>query len=495
MTPLRPPRAISVVPIAVLAAGLLASSMTAAAADPTDGWAQFQGDAGHRGTAGSGPTPGYRVAWEMLQEPGGPRAMYGLSAPVVVEDHVVAVGPTQVVAVDPSTGDESWTVERVLGPSAAAAGAVGAEGSLVLYTEGWGDGPPDEDDSSPTAAVSPSPAPTDDDVEVPAARLVGVDAVDGSSVWTVDLPAVSRTGVTVLGDLAVVGSIDGSVTAVEVASGRVAWTTSVGGFLESAIAAADDLVLAAVRGSDDSPTAIVALAAADGEQAWRYEPQTASFGIGPASIGDGAAYVGLPDGTVRSVALADGTERWSTILNAYLNPFAPASPPVIAGEAVIVADVRGQVYRLDAITGERVWDHAYNRPVLRSAPIVVGEHVLVATADGWFAGFDVATGELVWEREVSPSGAGPLRSLAVTGDTVVAGRGGSKAGLVGLQHDPTVALVRTPSPTTFDPRALLLWWAVSLVAAAALFASGRWLWVRLGPPEIPTEDDVQEDAT
>lgn len=495
MAPLRPRRPASVAPIAVLSTVWLALSATAAVADPTDSWTQFQGGPTHAGVAATGPRPGYLEAWETRQDPGGPGSMYGLSAPVVVGALVVAVGPAQVVAIDPSNGDEVWTADRTLGPSSAPAAVEGADGPLVLFTEGWGDGPPDEDSPSATPSPSASASPSAGvDADEPAARLVAVDAQGGTPVWTADLPAVSRTGVTVVDDLAVVGGIDGSVTAVDVASGEIAWSASVGGFLESAISASDDAVLVSVRGDDDTSTGMVAFAVDDGEQVWRYEPQTASIAIGPASVGDGAAYVGLPDGTVRSVALDDGTERWSTILNAYVNPFAPASPPVVTDGAVVVADVRGQVYRLDAATGERVWDHAYNRPVLRSSPVVVGDHVLLATADGWLAAFDLATGELVWEAEVSPSGGGPLRSIAVTDDTIVIGRGGASAGLVGLSHDDDAILVRTSSPTTLDPQALALWWSVSLAAAAALYAVGRVLWARLGPPKIPTEDDVLEEG-
>lgn len=480
--------------LAVAAAVLTASVLTAAPAltKALPGWSQFQGGPDHAGAVADGPAPGFETAWSTLREPGGPRDAYGLSAPVVGDGVIVAAGPTEVAAVSVSTGEPAWSIERALGPSASPALAEGPDGTLVLFTEGWGDGPPDASvtpgaTGSPTPSGSPQPDAQADTERAP--RFVAVPTGGDTPVWAVDLTDVSRTGVTVGDGVAFVGTIDGTVTAVDVASGTEAWTAEVGGFLESSIASTDDLVLVPVRGDEDTAAALVALSIADGSQVWRYEPQTGSSSIGPPAIGDATAYVSLPDATVRAVSLQDGSERWRTPLNSYVNPFSPASSPVVVGGGVVVADVRGQLYRLDAGTGARTWDHAYNRPVLRSSPVVVGDHVVLATADGWVAAFDLATGELVWEG--SPTGprggssSDPLRSIAVSDDVIVVVRGGADAGLVGLRNDPTASLIRRVSPTVLDPAGLLLAWAVGLVVAALLFVVGRALWARLGPVELP----------
>jgi outer membrane protein assembly factor BamB len=293
-----------------------------------------------------------------------------------------------------------------------------------------------------------------------------------------------------VGETAVVGGIDGSVTAVDVATGDEAWTAEVGGFLEAPIAATDRLVLVPRRGDKDTPAALLALAVDDGEEVWRYEPLTASYAVGSPSVDEDAAYVAFADGTVRAVALADGSERWDASLNTYVNPFSPAAAPVVVDGGVVVADVRGQVYRLDAATGERVWDHAYNHPVLRSAPVASGEHVVLGTADGSLAAFDPSSGDLVWSADL---GDAPLRSLAVAGDRIVVVRGGAAAGLAAFEHDPSAALVRVQSPTILRPSALALGWAAGLVAAALLFGAGRALWARLGPHEIPSPGDDGSD--
>lgn len=494
--------------LAPLTAAVLAAMLSfpgLAGAQVLSGWSQFQGGPDRAGAVQDGPAPGFRTAWEVGQETGGPRNAYGLSAPVVGEGTVVATGPTAVFAVDAVTGDPAWTVDRALGPSTAPALVEGTDGPLVVFTEGWGDGPPDVSETpSVTASASVSPGAGSDEgddasEEGTVPRLVAVPVGGGAPVWSVELPDVSRTGVTITGTVAIVGSIDGTVTAVETGSGTVTWTVELGGYLEGAIGASDDLVLVPLRGDEDTTATLVALSTTDGGEAWRYEPQTGSLSVGPPAIGDDSAFVTLPDGTVRAVSLGDGTERWRATLNAYVNPFAPASPPVLADDAVLVVDVRGQLYRLDPETGARTWDHAYNHPVLRSTPVVIGDHVVLATTDARVAAFDLATGELVWEGDVEAPGdeasSSALRSMAVAGDTLVIVRGGVDAGLVGLANDPDQALIRQVSPTVFDLPALLLAWLAALGFAALLFVGGRLLWSRLGPAEIPVGDDLTvEDA-
>ena len=56
---------------------------------------------------------------------------------------MVAVGPEEVLGVDRESGEQAWSVERGLGPSVPAAVATLGGAELVVYTEGFGDGPPD----------------------------------------------------------------------------------------------------------------------------------------------------------------------------------------------------------------------------------------------------------------------------------------------------------------------------------------------------------------
>ena len=473
----------------MLLAGAVVVLAAPAWAQTAQGWPQFQGGPAHTGAVPAGPQPAYRVAWTAPRSLGGPRDAYGLSSPVIIGELAIAVGPEEVVAVDVATGEVAWTVRRALGPSVPPAVGPSGGDELVVYTEGWGSGPPDQSPSatpsgtSSSPSVSPSPSPGAEAAAT--SRLVAVSLQTQERAWRVDLPDVSRTGVSLDATTAYVGTNDGAVTAVDLATGDVRWTGQAGGYLESPLAVGDGLVLASVRGTSSSAMKLVALRVEDGSQAWTYAPATASVVGGAPTIFEGTAYVALADSTVRAVALDSGVQRWLARLNSYV---IGASPVVVDG-GVIVADNRGQVYRLDAATGARVWDFALNVTVLRTAPVAIGEVLALATTDGELTVFDLATGDLVWRSQVADA---PVRGLAVGADTLVAVRAGTGAGLFGLTNDPAGALVRVQSPTILEPVVLFGGWALAAVPLVlGLFLLGRNMWARLGVPQFSTgEDDL-----
>jgi outer membrane protein assembly factor BamB len=347
-----------------------------------------------------------------------------------------------------------------------------------VFTEGWGDGPP----AATTASPSPSPTAEPDDGEEGTAPggLVAIGLDDRVERWSVDLPGVSRAGVTVAGDLALVGTNDGTITAVEVATGEVAWTAEVGGYVDAPVAASDAIALVSVRGSREAGTRVVALDLADGTVSWRYEPVTAVATIGPVSVGDDLAYASPADSSVRAFSLEDGEERWV----ARLNSFVPAQAPVLVEGGVLVADVRAQVYRLDAATGERTWDHAANAPSFRTNLLVVGDTAVLGTVEGDLLAFDLASGDLTGRLDASSA---PIHGIAAAGDVLVASRGGEEAGLVAFAHDPEGTPLREVSPTTLNPGGVVLAWAGAAVVVVVLLGLlGRTL--RRDVP-LPIEDD------
>lgn len=486
-------------PVRLLILTAVAAVLPASAvwAQSVGGWPQFQGGAGHQGSAPTGPGAPYRLAWSSPVAPGGPEERFGLSAPVIGGGLAIAVGPEQVVAVDLASGTLAWSVRRSLGPSVTPAVVQSRDGALVLFTDGWGDGPPVVAGTSATASSSafstgsPSASPSSGaaaggSAAGGAAHLVAIGLGDQKERWRVDLPAVSRTGVTIAGDLAIVGTNDGAVTAVSTATGDVAWTADAGGFLEASIAATDTLALVPVRGTRESGTRVLALDLADGEEAWRYEPVTASAVLGPVAVGDdGLAYVAPADATVRAFALEGGDERWT----ARLNSFVPAEAPVLADDGdVVMADVRSQVYRLDGATGERIWDHAANTSSFRTNPVAVGDTVVLGTTVGDLLAFDLATGDLVGRLRTGDS---PIRGLAVTDDVLVAVRAGNDAGLQAFANDPAGALLHEKSPTVLDPGAVALGWLGAALAVVVMLGFvGRLAAIRVAPLDLGEAGDA-----
>ena len=471
--------------LVVAGVGLLPISV--AAAQAASDWQQAQGDASHTGFAANAVVPPYREAWDLPVPLGGPSSTFGLSAPVVAGSAVIAVGPDRVVAADLATGGQLLSADRDEGPSVSPAIASVKRRQLVIFTEGFGGTEPGTTASaSASASTSSSPTPVAGSVNEPFdSHVEAIDLETQEPAWDepVQLESVSRTGVTVDGATAFVGDNRGKIYAIEVSTGRIAWSAEVGGTLSTSLGVADGSVVATVQGGTSSTPRVVALDEADGSKIWDHEIEGGSVYASSPAIADGRVVVAFADQTVRAFDLADGTEAWTARIN---NPVFFTGAPAVTPDAVLVVDSFGQVYRLDPTTGERDWDYAINETVLRSPVVVAGNRVLVATTTGRLVAVDIASGDLVWQ---GVTGGGLLRSLTPTPDVVVGVRGGTQAGLVAFEQDPDGTLVSLVSPTTIDlPSLLLAFFAAAAPVALVLSLGGRWLRVRMGPAFLPDDD-------
>ncbi|MFI5054955.1 MAG: PQQ-binding-like beta-propeller repeat protein [Actinomycetota bacterium] len=403
-------------------------------------------------------------------------------------------------AVDLSSGEPAWTAPRALGPSAPAAVAAG----LVLFVEGGGDesasasgtpsaatsssvtpstasGTPSSSASAGTAPSSQSAAPSS---SATTSTLVAIDLGTRERAWTVPLSEVSHTGVLSVGQLAIVGTDDGRITAVDIASGKQTWSVDVGDHVLAALAGTDDLVLASVRPEAQGSASLVALHVGDGSEAWRFQPTGAVLDLGSPSVGGDLAYVVASDGSLRAVGVEDGAERWAARL---YTPTA-GSPPAVNDAGVFVTDQSGTTYAFDQASGAERWRYASNRFAV-GGPIVTGDTLLQPASDGTILAVDTSTGHQVWHATVSDAA---VIGLAATADMVVATSTGTTPGFVALETDPAGVTEDITSPTTPNPTGLMLgWFAAALPLAAALVLLGRALDTRMGTPDLGTaEDDV-----
>ncbi len=484
--------------MAALLLGLTATPALGQGTPSTGDWLQFQGDAGHAGSAAVGPQPAFRQAWRF--DPG-LTGRFGVSAPVIAGDLAVTVAPRAVYGVDLATGEQSWRIDRDFGPSAPPAIAGSATGPLLVYTEGFGPNPPSEAFASPTAGTTSDAGATPADTgDTPFdSRVIAVDLLTRRPVWDAPVPlqAVSRTGVTVDGTSAYVGDDDGMITAIDLADGEVRWTYDAPGPVATSIGAEEGTLVFSTQPRTGQPAVVIALDSSDGSETWRFTPTALPFIATVPTIAGGTVYLGFSDQTgsrARALTLADGTQRWETAVN---SQFSPLTSLISTDEAVVAVDAYGQAYALDPTTGGRIWDFALNTVAVRSVPVVIGVSLLIPTDEGELVAIDTRSHELI----ARTAGAGPrgyLGPMAVTSQLVVAVKGGHHPGLVAFQHDPDTPLLSITSPTV-----LSIWPMVANVAIAALplllllGLAGRWLTARLGPAfaedrergEGPSDDD------
>ena len=314
--------------------------------------------------------------------------------------------------------------------------------------------------------------------------LVAIDASTRRVLWRTPLPGVSIGGPTVDGSTVLVGTDDGSLTAVALPTGEQRWTVDLGDDVNTPVAVSDGSAYVAVDQGSGQPAVVIALSEADHSQLWRFEMGT-GVSIGTPAVMEGTVYVAVSDGSVRAIDAATGGARWAAKLNTVSGGGAPAA----SQDAVVVVDIRGQVYRFATSTGERLWDFAMNAPVYAS-PVIAGSSVVVGDATGDVSAIDLQTGERIWRGSV---GDGLPLGLAVTPDTIVASRTGPAAGVVALATDPNGIPIHEESPTIVRPAELGLSWIVAAIPLVLLLvAAGRFLDRRLGPAVFEGDEATLE---
>ncbi len=147
----------------------------------------------------------------------------------------------------------------------------------------------------------------------------------------------------------------------------------------------------------------------NGDLRWKQKlEQTVSGGVG---VDYERLYLGTTEGVVIAFDLM-GEELWRTQLSGEV-----LAPPASDDEIVIVQTYDGQLFALDAVTGEKRWAFSASVPRLTlrgtSTPLIDGPLVFAGLANGRVVALDKETGELRWEQRVSvPKGSTEIERLS-----------------------------------------------------------------------------------
>lgn len=171
-------------------------------------------------------------------------------------------------------------------------------------------------------------------------QLVAYDKF-GRWVWQAQLPDQAVVAPVRLADLAVIATLDGSVTAVRLTNGEVAWTKRVGDAVRLRPQASADRVIVA-----DLSQAVTCFGA-DGTQLWSQDSLSVN-NLAISSGDDPVVVLGVPGRRGIGLDLADGTQRWSV-------PQPVSFVDMFALDQVMVVRDGNLTVGLDPHTGATTW--------------------------------------------------------------------------------------------------------------------------------------------
>jgi len=236
-------------------------------------------------------------------------------------------------------------------------------------------------------------------------NIWGLDLGDGSKRWRYNhgsalgstASLVSTRGEGFDPDLVVLGTLDGVLVAVDVATGRPVWRAALDGNSRAPVRQYGDRLYTLT-----STNKVFAIDAASGRVAWsKGRPASASLTIdgqaSPLVAGD-LCITTFSDGYVEAYKAADGAMVWSRPLSMGFHKFVDAdADPVVSGGLLLVASYSDGIYALNLNDGQTVWQ--------RPAPAVVsltvaGDVLVVGSADGWVWGLANRDGHLLYRTRL-----------------------------------------------------------------------------------------------
>jgi outer membrane protein assembly factor BamB len=307
-------------------------------------------------------------------------------------------------------------------------------------------------------------------------------------LWRARTGGAVRSTPAIVAGVVYVGSDDGTVYALDAASGAVRWRAWTGDPVVASPAVADGLVYIGAYAGENAG-ALFALDAASGAVRWAVRMPEGSPFASPVVV-DGTVYAASTR-QLYALDAATGAVRWSFAMFNQGGGGDVFPSPAVADGVVYVGGTRANVRELDAVdavTGERHWR---SQAVVNVAtPAVADGKIFLATVDGLRA-LAVGDGKQIWSASV---GTGAIASPAVANGIVYAVD--DDGALVALDAATGQHRWRTAAATV-DPRSSPVIAGTTIVVVApdgavrALDATGGEQWhVAAGQPRASVPGGV-----
>jgi outer membrane protein assembly factor BamB len=184
----------------------------------------------------------------------------------------------------------------------------------------------------------------------------------------------------------------GELTAIDLAAGKPLWTfplkddnLKLEGLYGDPIVVNDKVYFGAYNGD------FFALDLASGREVWP-RLETGGVIVGGAAIADGTVFVGSGDGNLYTLDAETGERRWTFDAGDEI-----WSTPVVSEGVVYFTSMGGKVYALDAKTGGEKWTQPFEvSAAIASTPSLSQGRLFVGAFDSTLYALDAASGQEVW---------------------------------------------------------------------------------------------------
>ena len=284
----------------------------------------------------------------------------GWASPVQSDDLLLISHREELFALDPETLIQRWAFPT------------GSESSKVDLV-----------------AIYGTPAVMGDTVFVPTyeGNLYALDIETGLVLpgWPFETDGPLIGGVAVASDTVYFGSDDGNVYALDSTTGFGRWAQPFEageGVWSTPVLSGDTLYVTSLDGK------LYAINAATGIERWSYSTDAAIASPPVVNEGAGLVYIAGLDSMLRAIDLETHEERWSLEADNWF-----WTEPLLAAGSIFAGSLDGNVYAIDAVSGEARWPQPFStgEPV-RAAPIVVGDTLIVVDRKGNVHGIDLQDG-------------------------------------------------------------------------------------------------------
>lgn len=255
-------------------------------------------------------------------------------------------------------------------------------------------------------AWSTSPAVCGDWVVIAGDGVYAFSRNDGKELWAFKNGSGFLSSPAVSGNSVVIGSQDRHVYSLELKTGKERWRFKTEGFVLEPVAVSEGSVFVC---GDDGHT--YAISEGKGALLWKSVPARRSKG--PAVSG-GSVFIADEAGCLRALDAKLGKVLWSFQGQSDSpNPeHLSLSPPIVAGQMVVVVSVGGIAYALEAASGALKWKSDQKSLVLGSPSYAAGTIYFVTEGPDvrGVTALDGDTGALKWRRPVSGISGSPIPS-------------------------------------------------------------------------------------